>query len=116
VDRKFPGQFQALTSGINLEKWDEELNKSGHGNVLLQALGAEKEIIPFITRHPTAKGDVFLFCSDGLRALPGQRIKEVMFSGITQGQSAKQIADQLLITALAGGRADDNVTLVIGRA
>lgn len=114
VDRDFPGQFQFLTLGVNLEEWDERLDKTRRGHVLIQALG--KEIVPFITRHPTAKGDVFLFCSDGLRALSGQRIKEIMFSGITQGQSAEQIANQLLMAALASGRASDNVTLVIGVA
>src|SRR4029079_9594843 len=44
----------------------EQAERSEHRNIILQALGPEKAIVPEITRERLMNNDLLVLCSDGL--------------------------------------------------
>ena len=71
-----------------------------------------RQTAPVVTPLDITWGDVVLLCSDGLtHHVSDQRIRERL-SSMT---SARQVCDDLLEEALAGGGID-NITLIVGRA
>jgi protein phosphatase len=67
---------------------------------------------PVVTRMEQAWGDVGLLCSDGLtRHVSDDRIRE----RLRTMTSARQVCQDLLQDALAGG-GSDNITILVGRA
>lgn len=79
-------------------------------NVLSSALGAENAV-PVVTRITQSWDQVGLLCSDGLTKHVTDEQIEDRLRNMT---SAKQVCEQLLNDALAGG-GTDNITVVVGR-
>jgi protein phosphatase len=75
-------------------------------NVLIQAVGVIPEIYVDMSNFTTAKGDIFLLCTDGLtNMVDDATIAEIL-------QTASEPADALIEAALqAGGK--DNVTVIV---
>jgi PPM family protein phosphatase len=66
---------------------------------------------PVVTRRESKWGNVILLCSDGLtQHVPDERIRDRLRSMT----SARQVCEDLLEEALAGG-GTDNITLIVGR-
>jgi PPM family protein phosphatase len=71
-----------------------------------------RQTAPVVTRRESKWGTVVLLCSDGLtRHVPDERIEERLRSMT----SSRQVCEDLLEEALAGG-GSDNITLIVGRA
>ena len=85
--------------------------RSQFAHVLSSSIGGE-QTMPVVTRLRSEWNIVHLLCSDGLtKHVTDERIAERL-GAMT---SAKQVCEQLLEDALAGG-GSDNITLIVGRA
>jgi PPM family protein phosphatase len=89
---------------------EEQARKTGLKNVLTSAVGSG-ELTPSIGLVDLEPGDVLLLCTDGLT-------KHVSDDGISailmRGESAEDMARQLVRAAIAEG-GTDNVTVIVGR-
>lgn len=66
---------------------EEEAETHPQRNILLQCVGAEKEVVPKYTNGSYREGDVFLLCSDGLR----HKISEAeMFEALRPGKNTTE--------------------------
>ena len=89
----------------------EQAEHSELSNVIVRALGAEKEVAVDLDEHWVREGDQFLLCSDGLtRMIPDQGIAQVLAESPTAQKSAERLVE---IANDSGGR--DNVTVIVGR-
>ena len=80
-------------------------------HTLSSAIGG-RHPAPVVTRLDLSWGQVLLLCSDGLiNHVPDERIRDKLRSMT----SAKQVCEDLLQEALAGG-GSDNITVIVGRA
>ena len=71
-----------------------------------------RQTAPVVTRRESNWGNVALLCSDGLtQHVSDERVREHLRSM----KSARQVCEDLLKEALAGGGAD-NITLIVARA
>ncbi|UCG07959.1 MAG: serine/threonine-protein phosphatase [Desulfobacterales bacterium] len=111
------GQLQQLTHDHTLvqQQVDEGLISSDRAknhplrNVILRAVGLDKELALDLIRGKIISGDLFLLCSDGLTAMvPDNQIQEILCSDIDINWKL----DKLIETAKAAG-GDDNVTVVM---
>lgn len=111
------GQLQQLTHDHTLvqQQVDEGLISSERAknhplrNVILRAVGLDKELALDLIRGKIISGDLFLLCSDGLTAMvPDNQIQEILCSDIDINWKL----DKLIETAKAAG-GDDNVTVVM---
>jgi protein phosphatase len=81
-------------------------------NVILQALGAQSDLTPVVSRVPLRRGDLLLLCSDGLSGkLRGEEIREIVGSA---GADLAAACDALVREANARG-GEDNITVVLAR-
>ncbi len=81
-------------------------------NVILQALGAQSELSPVMSRVPLRSGDLLLLCSDGLSGkLRTEEIREVVAAHTDDLTAA---CDALVVEANRRG-GEDNITVVIAR-
>jgi protein phosphatase len=80
-------------------------------HVLTSVVGARADMDPKVDEHPLSSGDVLLLCSDGLH---GVLMADVIASRLGSNETAEQIADDLVGSAIALG-AKDNVTAVVVR-
>lgn len=91
---------------------EEEAETHPLRNIILQALGAQKELVPVAGHAELRRGDVLLLCSDGLsgklRAEDMQRIVA------ETGDDLAAACDQLINEANARG-GEDNITVVLAR-
>jgi protein phosphatase len=70
-----------------------------------------RQTAPAVIRRESKWGNVILLCSDGLtQHVPDERIRDRLRSMT----SARQVCQDLLEDALAGG-GTDNITLIVGR-
>lgn len=89
----------------------EEAERSAHGNVILQALGVEREISVAMTQQVLQPGDVLLLCSDGLyRVIRPEELPQLVGDGMDPGRACAQ-----LVTLANERGAPDNVTVIIAR-
>ncbi len=86
-----------------------EVQASGLGNILLQAVGLSPTLDICLKHFPVTPGEVFLICSDGLtNMLSDSEIEKVL----QQDQSICHWTEELINQALAmGGK--DNITIII---
>ncbi|MEP7382655.1 MAG: protein phosphatase 2C domain-containing protein [Gemmatimonadota bacterium] len=99
---------QALIDIGVLTRGDQKLDRFSH--VLSSAIGGTQST-PVVTGVQNEWGMVHLLCSDGLtRHVSDERIAERLRSMT----SAREVCEQLLEDALAGG-GRDNITVVVGR-
>lgn len=78
-------------------------------SIITRALGPEAEVEADIQSVPSAPGDIFLLCSDGLTTMLGdERIKELLMGATTLEAATNTLVDE---ANRAGGR--DNITVVL---
>lgn len=81
-------------------------------NLLTRALGIEDTVSPTSGRATLCAGQTYLLCSDGLTdPLSDEQIAEILAG---PGQSAQEVADELVAKANANG-GPDNVTVAVIR-
>ena len=81
-------------------------------NVILQALGAQSEVIPATGRVHLKRGDIVLLCSDGLSGkLRAEDIQNIVISNVNNLATA---CDELIAEANNRG-GEDNITVVLAR-
>ncbi len=81
-------------------------------NVILQALGAQKEIYPVSLRLIPQRGDILLLCSDGLsNKINAPAMQKIVRNNINQLQIA---AAELIKKANING-GEDNITLILAK-
>ena len=111
------GQLRQLTEDHTLvqQQIEEGLvsseNMRNHPlrNVILRALGLNKELALDLLRGKTLPGDLFLLCSDGLTdMIQDDQIQEVLSSDIDIHCKVDQLVESAKV---AGG--DDNITVVL---
>jgi serine/threonine protein phosphatase PrpC len=85
--------------------------RSQYSNVLSSAIGGD-EAVPVVTRMRADWKSIHLLCSDGLtKHVSDDTIRERL-SSMT---SSRQVCEQLLEDALAGG-GTDNISIIVGRS
>jgi serine/threonine protein phosphatase PrpC len=90
---------------------EEEAEKLGGRNIILQALGVEADVKVASKSVELLEGDLLLLCSDGLSGLVHDpEIEEVLLAEEDLGQAASTLIEK---ANDAGGR--DNITAVLAR-
>ncbi|MBK5232108.1 MAG: Stp1/IreP family PP2C-type Ser/Thr phosphatase [Thermoleophilia bacterium] len=78
-------------------------------SIITRALGPEPEVEADIQSVPSAPGDLFMLCSDGLTTMLGdERIKELLMGATSLDAATNALVDE---ANRAGGR--DNITVVL---
>src|SRR4030095_3191404 len=80
-------------------------------NVILQALGAQSEVIPVTGRIRLCRGDILLLCSDGLS---GKLRAEDMQRIVNKNTELESACNELIAEANKRG-GEDNITVVLAR-
>jgi serine/threonine protein phosphatase PrpC len=90
---------------------EEEAERSNRRNVILQALGTQRQVEVDLTYQPVRRGDALLLCSDGLSRV----VRREELAGLVDSvPDLHALAGQLV--ALANERGGpDNVTVVVAR-
>jgi protein phosphatase len=90
---------------------EEEAETFEHNNIILQALGTAETVQVDLTYTDLRRGDVLLFCSDGLSGMiRTEEIREVLL----RVEAPEQACTALIEHAnLAGGH--DNITVIVAR-
>jgi len=89
----------------------EEAQNHPHRNIILQALGQDKSVLPEIQTLPFTHNDCLLLCSDGLSSyVAHERIEAIMASGEDEHMRCRHLIE----AANAAGGAD-NVTVLLAR-
>jgi serine/threonine protein phosphatase PrpC len=89
----------------------EEAQNHPHRNIILQALGQDKSVLPELQTLPFSHDDCLLLCSDGLSSyLTHERIEEIMASG-----EDEHVRCRHLVEAANGAGGADNVTVLLAR-
>jgi protein phosphatase len=81
-------------------------------NVILQALGAQRELSPVSCRIKLKKGDILLMCSDGLS---GKLRSEDMSAIIEEAKGDLAAACSALVNEANNRGGEDNITVVLAR-
>src|SRR5437879_6679240 len=91
---------------------EEEAETHMFRNVILQALGAQTELLPATARIQIRQGDTLLLCSDGLSGkLRNEEIRQIVSeSGDDLAAACKALVDE---ANRRGG--EDNITVVLAR-
>lgn len=90
----------------------DAIEKGVNSNVLTRALGSTETLRVDSSRVQLEKGDMFLFCSDGLtNMLPDSSLRAML---LEDGADLEALADQLIRSACERGGID-NITLVLVR-
>ena len=90
---------------------EEEAKNFPQKNIILRALGQQRQVDVEINAYQPQPGDIFLLCSDGLS---GMITDEVMQSIMQKAQSLEGATAKLIDTANANGGVD-NVTVVLAQ-
>lgn len=89
----------------------EDAEKSGHGNVILQALGVKPDVSVDVTYQELRRNDFLLVCSDGLyRVVRPDEIATV----VDRLREPDAVCEELIVLANERG-APDNVTVATSR-
>jgi PPM family protein phosphatase len=91
---------------------EEEAESHMFRNVILQALGAQSELTPVMSRVPLRQGDIVVLCSDGLSGkLRGEEIRDIVAGCDGDlAEACKQLVEE---ANRRGG--EDNITVVLAR-
>lgn len=81
-------------------------------NVILQALGAQSELTPVVSRVKVQRGDILLLCSDGLS---GKLRAEDMIEIVAGAGGDLSAACQRLIEEANARGGEDNITVLLAR-
>ena len=80
-------------------------------NVLLRALGVEKQLPPDITIHPLRPNDILILCTDGLTKMLEEQ--DILDYVLTFQESPDEMCRQLIDAANARGGKDYTTVIVI---
>jgi serine/threonine protein phosphatase PrpC len=90
---------------------EEQAEKLGGKNIILQALGVEETLKIDSKRYDILSGDVLLLCSDGLSGMvPDPKIEEILAGEPDLGKAARK-----LIEAANAGGGKDNITCILAK-
>jgi protein phosphatase len=81
-------------------------------NVILQALGAQSDLTPVISRVRLQRGDIMLLCSDGLS---GKMRAEEMLQIVAESRGDLVAACDALVKEANRRGGEDNITVVLAR-
>jgi protein phosphatase len=81
-------------------------------NVILQALGAQSELLPVVSRAKLQRGDILLLCSDGLS---GKMRAEEMRDIVVGAGGDLTAACRLLVEEANARGGEDNITVLLAR-
>jgi serine/threonine protein phosphatase PrpC len=91
---------------------EEEAETHMFRNVILQALGAQTELLPATARIQIHQGDVLLLCSDGLSGkLRNEEIRQI----VTDSGNDLGAACEALVAEANNRGGEDNITVVLAR-
>lgn len=91
----------------------EEAKHSEVSNIIIRALGAEKDVKPDVDDLMAQPNDVLLLCSDGLtREVEDQQLQEIVNAN---AQKPLQATCDALIEAARKGGGNDNITALLLR-
>jgi PPM family protein phosphatase len=91
---------------------EEEAETHMFRNVILQALGAQTELLPATARIQLRQGDVLLLCSDGLSGkLRNEEIRQI----VTDSSDDLGAACEALVAEANNRGGEDNITVVLAR-
>jgi protein phosphatase len=90
---------------------EDEAKNFPQKNIILRALGQQRQVDVEVNAHDPRPGDVFMLCSDGLSGMVEDRFME----SILQKQSAnlEACAKKLLDTANANGGVDNSTVILV---
>jgi protein phosphatase len=91
---------------------EEQVRDFPQKNIILRALGQQRQVEVEITGHEPKAGDVFLLCSDGLSGMVEDKYMESIL--LKQSQNLEAACKKLLDTANANGGVD-NSTVILAR-
>ncbi len=90
---------------------EEQAEKLGGKNIILQALGVEETLKIDSKRYDLLRGDTLLLCSDGLSGMaPDAKLEEILNAEPDLAKAAK-----MLIDAANAGGGKDNITCILAR-
>jgi serine/threonine protein phosphatase PrpC len=90
---------------------EEQAEKLGGKNIILQALGVEESLKIDSKRYDILRGDTLLLCSDGLSGMaPDAKLEEILNAEPDLAKAAK-----MLIEAANAGGGKDNITCILAR-
>ena len=81
-------------------------------NVILQALGAQSDLTPVLSRVRLQRGDIMLLCSDGLS---GKMRAEEMLQIVAASKGDLAAACDALVKEANKRGGEDNITVVLAR-
>jgi serine/threonine protein phosphatase PrpC len=91
---------------------EEEAETHMFRNVILQALGAQTELLPATARIQLRQGDVLLLCSDGLSGkLRNEEIRKI----VSESSEDLSAACTALVAEANNRGGEDNITVVLAR-
>ena len=114
------GQLQRITIDHSLvEEYlrmgkitQEEAKNFPQKNIILRALGQQKQVDVEINVYQPQAGDIFLLCSDGLS---GMISDEMMQAIVAKNASDLEAATKKLIDAANANGGIDNVTVILAQ-
>ncbi len=90
---------------------EAEARIHSHRNVILKAVGIDKNVSPDLIKGKTLPGDMYMMCSDGLTDMVDDTlIREVLLNDISLPQKVEGFIE---LAKLAGGA--DNITVVLSQ-
>jgi serine/threonine protein phosphatase PrpC len=90
---------------------EEQAEKLGGKNIILQALGVEETLKIDSKRYDILRGDILLLCSDGLTGM----VPDALIEEILNGEPDLKVAGKKLIDAANANGGKDNITCILGR-
>lgn len=88
-----------------------EMENHPDKNVILRSLGVKPSVDVDISYVPSAEGDVYLLCSDGLSGLVSEKeMLQIVSAGLKNGSDMRKTAEQLVDLANRYG-GHDNITV-----
>jgi serine/threonine protein phosphatase PrpC len=90
---------------------EEEAKNFPQKNIILRALGQQRQVDVEINPHDPRPGDIFMLCSDGLSGMVDDRFLESIL--LKQSGNLEACAKKLLDTANANGGVDNSTVILV---
>jgi protein phosphatase len=90
---------------------EDEAKNFPQKNIILRALGQQRQVEVEINAHEPRPGDVFMLCSDGLSGMVEDRFMESILA--KQSGNLEACAKKLLDTANANGGIDNSTVILV---
>ncbi|TMA25657.1 MAG: Stp1/IreP family PP2C-type Ser/Thr phosphatase [Deltaproteobacteria bacterium] len=90
---------------------EEEAKNFPQKNIILRALGQQRQVDVEINAHDPRPGDLFMLCSDGLSGMVEDKFMESIL--LKQSGNLEACAKKLLDTANANGGVDNSTVILV---